>query len=112
MQTQFALVTELLDPESDSVVPRGRFSAIGAEEAVPNREIETEIAVRFLTQNGVVNAVHIGRDHDRAQQRFEEVGNVKVTMVEHRGDIQKDFEEERTQRRNAQERNRAAFDEN
>src|ERR1043165_3201252 len=64
---ELASVAKLFDTQRHFVVTRLRLRAIGPEQPIPPGQIEAKIAVRFALHDGVVNAMHVGRDNQPAQ---------------------------------------------
>ncbi len=86
------------------------LSAVGAEEPVPNREVESEIAVGFGSDNGVVHTMHVRCDDQPAKQPLEACRDEDIAVVEHGGGVEQKFEEKHTQSRRSDGGDRAKFD--
>src|SRR5581483_1217692 len=54
-------VTKLLDANRHAQLSGGGLGAIGAEQSIPPRQIEAEIGVGLFRNDGVMDAVHVGR---------------------------------------------------
>ena len=66
-----ARIAELLDADGHALVAGRGLGAVGAEQPVPPRQIEAEIAVGLARHDRVVHAVHVGRHDDPAQHAVE-----------------------------------------
>ena len=91
---QLARVAELLDADDHPFVPGRGLGAVGAEEAVPPGEVEAEIAVGLARHDRMVHAVHVRRDHEPAQHAVEPRRQADVAVVEHRGGVEQDLEDQ------------------
>src|SRR5262249_13179347 len=87
-------LTELLDADGHRFVTCRRLIAIGAEQAIPPRQIEAEIAIGLAGNDRVVHAMHIRRYDDPAQYPIEPRRHAHVAMVEHRCGIEQHLEGE------------------
>jgi len=85
------------------------LGAVGVEKTVPDRQVESEVAVGFGLEDRVVNAMHVGRDHEPAQKSVQRGGDEDVAVVEHGGRIEQNLKKEDTRRRRADRRNRGKF---
>jgi hypothetical protein len=74
---------------------------IGAEQPVPPWEIEAEVAVGLGPNDGMVDAVHVGRHHQPADQGIDGRRHAHIRMIEHRGGVEQDLEHQHGQRRRA-----------
>ena len=61
-------------PMRHAFVPAAGCGAVGAEQAVPPGQVEAEIAVGLARHDRVMDAVHLGRDHEPAQHAVEPRG--------------------------------------
>ena len=84
------------------VMPQSRLRTIGAEQAIPPGQIEAEIAVGFPPVYRMVHAVHVRRHDDEAQDAVERARQPHIAVVEQRGGVQQDFEDEHGERRRAE----------
>ena len=89
----------MLDAQSDAVVPGSGLGAVGAEKAVPDGEVESEVAVGFRPEDRVVNAMHVGRDDQPAKESLQPGGDEDVAVVEHGGGIEQNFKKKHAERR-------------
>src|SRR5262249_47853619 len=64
IEPEFARIAELLDTDRHGVVPGRRLRAIGAEQAIPPRQIESKIAVGLARHYRVMHSGHVRR-HDQ-----------------------------------------------
>ena len=76
-----------------------RLSAVGTEKTVPDRQVESEVAVGFWPEDRVMNAMHVGRNHQPAKDSLQARRNEDVAVVEHGGGIEQNFEKEDAERR-------------
>jgi hypothetical protein len=74
-------------------VPSRRLITIGAEQAIPTRQIEAEIAVGLARDDGVVHAMHVGRHHHPAQHSVESGRHAHVAVIEHGRGVEQHLEE-------------------
>src|SRR3954468_8439417 len=70
------------------------LSAIGAEEPVPPRQVEAEVAVRLPLLRRLVNPGHVRRDHDPAQTTVDPLRQAHIRVAEHGGRVQQHLEDE------------------
>ena len=63
---------------------KARLVSVGAENSVPQRENEAEIAVPLPFADGVVRAVHVRRNENRANIFLKRLRNGDVGVVENR----------------------------
>jgi len=75
-----------------------RLSAVGTEKTVPDRQVESEVAVGFWPEDRVMNAMHVGRDHHPAKDSLQARRNEDVAVVEHGGGIEQNFKKEDAER--------------
>ena len=69
------------------------FVGVGSEDSVPEGEDEAEICVALALADGVVRAVHIGRDEDGAEVFFARFFDGGVGVVEDRHAGEQDFKD-------------------
>src|SRR5215471_18409829 len=67
IEPEFARVAELLDADRHGVVPGRRLRAVGAEQTIPPRQIESKIAVGLARHYRVMHPVHVRRHDEPAQ---------------------------------------------
>ena len=60
-----------VDADDDGVMPGARLCAVGAEQAVPPGQVETEVGIGLVVLDRVVHAVHVGRDDKKAHNPVE-----------------------------------------
>jgi hypothetical protein len=87
-------VAILAKPNRHAFVALHRLGLIGTHEAVPPGEIKTKIAIMFLDHDGMVDAVHLRRDHEESQNLIESLRQLDIAMVEHAGRIEEHFKED------------------
>lgn len=68
--------------------------SIGPKETVPDREIESEVRVVFCPFDGMVDAMHIGRDEEPASCGIDGRGERDVAMRKHRRDVEENLEDD------------------
>jgi rhodanese-related sulfurtransferase len=100
---------ELLDADRHGLVACLRLSPIRAEQPVPPRDIEPEIAVRLARQNRMVDAVHVGRDDEPAQHAVESHRQADVAVVEHRVGVEQHLEDQHGRRAELMDRLQAGL---
>ena len=86
-----------------------RAGAVGAEEPVPDRKVETEIRVVFVPVDGMVHPVHVGR-HDERTDPLVRAADVDVRMVEHCSGVEHHLEQDDGGGRRAEQRDGAHLD--
>src|SRR5215471_11465233 len=59
IEAEFAGITKLLDTNCHAVVARRRLGAVGAQQTVPPRQVEAEIAVGLAPQDRMMDAMHV-----------------------------------------------------
>ena len=101
-----------VDADGHALVALRGLGPIGAEQPVPPREIEAEIAVGLGPDDGVVDAVHVGRHHEPADQGVDGRGHAHIRVIEHRGGVEQDLENQHGQRRRADCRHHGELDQN
>src|SRR5512132_4610146 len=67
IEPEFAGITELLDTNRHGVVAGRGLGAVGAQQTVPPRQVEPEIAVGLAPQDRMMDAMHVWRHHKPAQ---------------------------------------------
>src|SRR6266851_2080973 len=107
---QFLRFAELLYADCHFVMSGFRLRAIGTEESVPPRKIESEIAVRLAPQDRVMNAVHIGRHDEPTQDALDSRRHPHVAVVEHGSGVQGNFKEQHGQRGGAERGDESELD--
>src|SRR5207245_4203591 len=63
----------------------------------------------FGLKDGVMNAMHVGRDHEPAQESLQPRKDKDIAMVEHGSGIEKNFKKEDAKRRRADRGNSGKF---
>src|SRR5262245_18667742 len=58
IEPELARIAELLDADRHGVVPGRRLRAVGAEQAIPPRQIEPKITVGLVREYRVMHSVH------------------------------------------------------
>ena len=91
-------------------MPRSRLRAIGAEQTIPPRQIETKVAVGLGRHNRVMHPVHVRRHHRPAQHRIERQRQPHIAVVEHRRRIQHHLKQQHRHQRRPQRRNHRKLD--
>jgi hypothetical protein len=76
---------------------------VGAEKSIPPGKVESKVAVIFFDQNGVVDTVHLGRDHEKPENAVDRNGKPHISMIEHARGIEKDLEENNREDRRTNE---------
>ena len=110
VKPQLATVSELLDADGHPLMPGSRLIAIGAEQPIPPRQVEAEIAISLADQDRMVDAVHVRRDPEPTKPAIKPNRNTDVAMVEHRGCVEQDLEDEHAHGRRTQRRDNAELD--
>ena len=87
-----------------------RLVAVGAEQAIPPRQVEAEVAVGLARGDRVVHAVHVRRHHDPAQHAVEPGRHAHVAVVEHGGGVEQHLEGQHGDRWRAQRGDHAELD--
>ena len=77
IEALFAGITKLIDADGHAEMASLGLVPVGAEQAIPPRQVEAEIAVGFARPDRVVDAVHVGGDHDPAQNPVELRGHAR-----------------------------------
>src|SRR6185295_15453842 len=78
-------VAELLNTDRHLLMTRRRLGFVGAEQAIPPRQVETKVTVGLAHQDRVVNAMHVRRDDKPPQHAIDPRGDAHVRVIEHRG---------------------------
>ena len=91
-QPLFTHSPELGKPDDHAVVAGARLCAVGAEQPVPDGEVEAVVAVRFLSPDGVVHPVHVWSDHERSHCPVERRRQPDVAMREQGRGVEQDLE--------------------
>lgn len=85
-------ISELFQTKSHALMTSDWFSSVRPEQSIPPRHVETTIRIGFHRHNRMVHAMHIGRDDHPPEDAIECCRYAHVTMVEHRGGVEEDFE--------------------
>lgn len=75
-------------------MPGAGLGPVRAEQPVLPGQVETEIAIGLMRQDGMVDAMHVGRDHDPAQHAVETGQHAHVAVVEHRDGVEQHLEDQ------------------
>jgi len=98
VEPQLARFPELLDAKGQPVAAGRGLIAVGSEQAIPPRQVETEIAVGFTGYDRTMHAMHVRHDHQPSKIAVEPCRDANVAMIEHRGRVQQNLEDEHTER--------------
>ena len=94
-------IAELPEPYLHFRVARSRQRPIRAQEAVPPRKVEPEVAVGLEGQGRMMDPVHVWR-HDEAPERaVNGERHLHVRVIEHRRRVQNHLEREDREDRRA-----------
>jgi len=66
-----------------AVMPGLGLGFIGAAELIPNGKIKTVITIGLILDNGMMHAVHIGRDDDSAQGFVEAKRELEISVIKY-----------------------------
>src|SRR5262245_41525098 len=80
---EVAWIAELLDANRHRFMSSSGLGSIGTEEAVPPRQIESKIAVGFTHQDRMMDAMHVGRHHEPAQNAVDFSRDANVSVIEY-----------------------------
>ena len=94
VEPQLARVAEGGDADRHAVMPEGRLCAVGAEQAIPPRHVEAEVAAGFPPVDRMVNTVYVRRHHYKTETSIEAARQPHIAVVEERGGVEQDFEDE------------------
>jgi hypothetical protein len=111
MQPQFPRLPELLDAGHHARMAQGRLRPIGAEQAIPPRQVEAKIAVSFAPVDRMMHTVHVRCDHDPTQHAIETGGQPHIAMVEHGCRVQHDLKHQHGHRWRPKDQDRRELDE-
>jgi hypothetical protein len=95
-------IAKLLDADRHGVVPGRGLRAVGAEQAVPPRQIESEIAVGLARRYRMMHPMHVRRHDEPAQHAVQHLRDADITVVEHRGRVEQHFEDQHCKRGRAE----------
>ena len=104
-QRQATRVAELFQTKRHSEMPFVRAGLIGAEEAIPPGQVEPEVAIGLWGYHRMVNAVHVGGNHNPAEKALDQLRHAHVAVVEHGRGIEEDFKDQNCTRRCPQKDN-------
>jgi hypothetical protein len=79
---EVAWIAELLDADCHRFVSGSGLCSVGTEEAVPPRQVEPKIAIGFTHQNRMMDAMHVGRHHEPAQNAVDFTRDANVRVIE------------------------------
>src|SRR5688572_32390602 len=74
-------------PTRSTLFPYTTLFRSRAEQPIPPGQVEPEIAVCLRPDDGVVNAVHVGRDDQQPQQAIDAGRQAQVRVVEQGGGV-------------------------
>ena len=92
VQMQLSGLAEGIETDRHAVVPERGLRPVSAEQPVPPGQVETEIAVGFGRDVGMVDPVHVRRHDDPAQRPVEPQGQAHIAVIEHGGAVQQYLE--------------------
>src|SRR5262245_54910943 len=78
VEPELTRIAKLLDTDRHSLVTGRGLWPVGAEQAVPPRQIESEVAVGFTHKDRVVDAMHVRRHDEPAQHAVDSGGYTDV----------------------------------
>ncbi|KJR99219.1 MAG: hypothetical protein VR65_17620 [Desulfobulbaceae bacterium BRH_c16a] len=93
-QGKLALVAKLRQADHHIGVSLVRLVFVGAEQPVPPRQVEPEIAVGLLDDHRMMDPVHVRRNNQQPERLVDPIGDVDVAVVEHGGGVQSYLENE------------------
>ena len=73
-----------MQADSHRCLSIARLVTVAAEQSVPQGQMKAEIAIRFVTVNRMVDAVHLGGYQQPAQTAFESIRKADVGVCEQR----------------------------
>lgn len=103
-------VAELGEADGHFFMTEDRLGAVGAEDAVPPGEVESEIAVCFADGDRVMHPVHIRGDHQQPEIPVEFYRQFQVAVVEHGSAVQDNLKDDHGQHRGAEGGDDGHFD--
>ena len=78
----FAL-PEPVEADCHPFMAQTRLRPVGAEQAVPPGQVETEIAVRLGGNVGMMHPVHVRRDDNPSQHAVQPCRHPQIAVIEH-----------------------------
>jgi len=98
----FARIGEITNADGHAGMAAARLVAIGAEQAVPPAQVEAEVGIGLVVLDGMMHAVHVGRDDDPAQYAIERGRQADVAVIEHGRGIEQYLEDHHRDHRRAE----------
>ena len=83
-------LTKDVQPDVHFYVAEIRLRFVGAEHAIPPREVETVIGVRLVHVGRVVDSVHVRGHHQEAKDSVKADRESDIGVIEQRAAIKKD----------------------
>src|SRR5207247_2781781 len=80
IEPELASITKLLDTNRHGVMTGRGLGAVGAQQSVPPRQVESEIAIGLAPQDRMMDAMHVRRHDEPAQDPIDFRGNADVAM--------------------------------
>ena len=103
-QCSILVVAKDVEADNHTFMSSGGLILISFEHPVPPGRVETEIAVHLHGISRAVNAVQVRRDHEQPERSVDATWDADVGMVEHGHAVQRDLEEQDSQRRRAEQK--------
>jgi len=75
-------------------VALGGLGNIGAQQAVPPRQVEAIVRIGLARVDGMVDAVHVGSNNKQAQHAVHGPGQVDIGVIEQGRRVQKHLEQQ------------------
>ncbi len=82
------------EPDGHAAMPGLRLGNVGAEQPVPDRQIETVIGIVLAAQHRVVHAMHVGRHDEEPHDAVEPLRQRDIGVIEHGAGIEDHLEQE------------------
>lgn len=98
---EVAWIAELLDADRHRFVSGSGLRSVGAKKSVPPRQVESKIAVGLTHQDRMVDAVHVRRHNEPAQNAVYFARDTNVRVIEYRCSVEQHFECQNRERRRA-----------
>jgi hypothetical protein len=76
-------IAELLDADRHRFVSGSGLRSVGTEEAVPPRQVESKITIGLTHKDRMMDAMHVGRHHEPAQNAVDTARDANVRVIEH-----------------------------
>src|ERR1051325_914047 len=87
VECQALRITELIEAEGHGGLAVLRLGSVRAKDPVPPRKVESEVAVRFVGTNRVVNEMHVRSHEDQPEKAIQSGRHAEIAMVEHGGRV-------------------------